>query len=269
MDPRNTSRPESMSPRGACDLFRDRLHAYVECELDDATSRFVSSHLRSCPDCRRVKLALESERLELIESMLSPPKLHARFTSKVRRAVEARLESRRRRWLPLRRFVAGLAAGVVFGALGVSVAFLMIGRPDADVVARAPLPGAQSAESSNLTDPEPPPAAAPGGQSEPTLGDATTIVHHSDALVSTHRPDTTADEVGGSESEDDAPVAWVEELPTSINSVGDVGRFDPCNEDVNGDGRVGPTDLALAWYTVLATAPAPITSEDCNDDCLY
>lgn len=116
---------------GDCRFLRDRLHCYIDCELDSSTSHFISSHLKVCMSCSKEKERLEAERLDLLERMVDPPKLNNHFASKIRQAIEEKesIREQKHRLLTLR-FIFGMAAGILLGSTIVTMAFLTILNPD-------------------------------------------------------------------------------------------------------------------------------------------
>ena len=141
--PEPKARNERMNRRATksesdCRFYKDRLHAHVELELDEATSAFVTAHLRTCDRCREEVEAHEIDRLELLGKIVDAPELPSNFASKVTAAIRDRdarqLEERR---LVSWRFVTGLAAGVVLGALIVAVALSLRQPTTNEIVAQA------------------------------------------------------------------------------------------------------------------------------------
>jgi hypothetical protein len=103
--------------QAGCPFVIDQLHAAVEGQLDKSTASFVESHVDQCPSCRLEKDRLQRERLELLESFVVAPRLPDRFAQKVVTAIrDAKANQQHRARLLRRRFVVGLAAGLILGA---------------------------------------------------------------------------------------------------------------------------------------------------------
>jgi len=134
-----------------CRDVRDRLSPFLDDELDPVTSREISLHLASCPDCaaaldRQRKLG-ESLRRDL-EYHRAPDLLRARVAHAVRAAVR-REDARSRPSSPTWRWLSAAAAVI---ALAGGTWLLTRGRAD-DLTAREVVSGhVRSLMANHLTD---------------------------------------------------------------------------------------------------------------------
>jgi len=100
-----------------CAFVVDQLHAAIEGELDASTTSFVMSHVEECGSCQLEMDRLQRDHIELLEEFVVAPQLPSSFAKKVVTAIQdADSRQRQKTRLLRRRFVVGLAAGLVLGA---------------------------------------------------------------------------------------------------------------------------------------------------------
>src|SRR6476659_8775011 len=102
----------------SCQIRREFIHAYVDCELDLAKSLEVEQHLKECQGCTNAYRSQTVLRSALKDSSLyhsAPARLEKRIRSSLRR--EAKSEVGRRvfgwRWLPVGAMALILLLGFV------------------------------------------------------------------------------------------------------------------------------------------------------------
>jgi anti-sigma factor RsiW len=238
------------SPPVGCRFFHERLHAYVEDELDEATAMFLAAHLDGCAACRDEKRRLEDERIEVLSMLVAAPPPPLRFPERVIAAlsIEGRIEAPKLRRSPWR-FALGVAVGILLGSLAVSLA---LRSPD-----RSPA-GAPPETSTRLVSPvEDPPAARPPA----------------DDAAPPAAPPAGIDVPHGVDAESESSAVAARPFEEAWDAV---RRLHPCSEDLNQDGQTDLSETAHV-FNLLAVANLPMSGAvheeywtmDCAKLCGY
>lgn len=122
------------------DRFRELLGFYLLGELSADEERGLERHLEECPECQRelARIQQTHDRLRELATGEPPPELKARVLAAVANEPRGRHGVRWRLWVPV------AAAMMVFGILGLGLAWSFVGEPPAKVplTATALAPGA-------------------------------------------------------------------------------------------------------------------------------
>ena len=233
-----------------CATCAEWLHLHLEGEAEPLLSRTLKEHLAACPACARRYEALERERVEVLEALLSTPPLSPRFASQVMGRIRGLERSERNR--RLRRRLYRLLSGTAVAAAAAAAALLIVLRTG----------GGQPREAqTNVvigSKPVPTPsfiryAVPPGAGIVPRCPD--------EKVEPLPLPPTSGDQVGVNESID---------VTAALLRLED--RL-PCSRDVNHDGEMDVSDAAHLFMLAVAPPPADMVlaidsgETDCTLTC--
>ncbi len=242
--------PASSQPDDTrCFFIKDRLHAYIEMEVEPSSALFISNHLETCPACRAEKDRLEEERLALLAGLLSAQsqqhQLPAQFPKTIIEQIHRRRGKKTRRSRMLRRrFLFGMAAGLLIGVtLSFSVLNFAIGRRILQPVpltavleeARPEASGLPKAAGSLAAEAAFPTAPAQPAPSSPAV------------VELARRFEEPADEKW----------TWLHPEAPFFQAWENIMDTIPCTQDINQDGLTDVSDAIHLFNNMLAPAASP------------